>query len=184
MAFATPDDLSAYLGRAVENTVQAQLALDLATGIIQAETGQTLELVTDDVVRLRGSSASPLYLPERPVVSVASIEGDDVRDDEWVHLGEYVTRAYGWPPYVTVTYTHGYEVIPDDVRGITLAIAARLMAQNDPSGPPVEQETIGTYSVRYARTLAAGGTTALLTDGERSHLRRTYRRTAGMVALR
>jgi hypothetical protein len=44
-----------------------------------------------------------------------------------------------------VTYTHGYATIPDDIRGVTLDLAARKMA--NPSGN--RQEGIGSYSISY-----------------------------------
>jgi hypothetical protein len=184
MAFATTDDLGTYLGRAVENTAQADMALALATGIIRAETGQTLSLVEDDEVTLLGSAYAKLALPERPVIAVSSVSGESVNDDEWTRQGASLTRWYGWPDVVTVTYTHGFAVIPDDVKAITLAVAARILAANDPNAPAVTREQIGSYSVEYAQTNVTSAETAFLTDGERAHLRRTYRPTVGMVALR
>jgi len=184
MAFASVEDLAAYTGRAVENTAQAQLALTLATGIIRAEVGQTLSLVEDDRVTLRAGSRPELYLPERPVVAVSSVAGDGIRVGEWTWAGEYVTRPYGWPNLVTITYSHGYAVIPDDVRAICLSVAGRVLAQNDPDGPQVAQETVGSYSVQYVPRDAGSATSALLSEGERELLRRTYRRSAGMVSMR
>ena len=184
MAFATIDDLTAYLGRAPENTGQAEMALALATGIIRAETGQTLSLVENDTVQLRGGAYVKLALPERPVVAVDSVTGDTIASGEWVWQGGNLTRFYGWPDVVTVTYSHGYAVIPDDVKAITLAVASRILAANDPSGANVSREQIGSYSVEYVRSNDSSAESAFLTDGERAHLRRTYRSAVGMVALR
>jgi hypothetical protein len=184
MAFATTDDLATYLGRAVENTAQGDMALALATGIIRAETGQTLSLVEDDEVQLRGSAYAKLALPERPVLAVTSVSGDSINTDEWSRQGANLTRWYGWPDVVTVTYSHGYAVIPDDVKAITLAVAARILTANDPSGPSIAREQIGSYSVEYARSSDTSAESAFLTDGERAHLRRTYRPAVGTVTLR
>lgn len=181
MAFATAPELAAYLGHELANEAQAELALTLATGIIQSETGQTIERVTDDVVTLRGGPYGELTLPERPVVTVSSVAGELVREDEWVWQGGTLFRRYGWPEVVVVTYTHGYETVPLDVKAITLAVAARVLAQNaaDNAGN-IKRETVGAYSVEYQQTNGSG----LLTEGERAHLRRAYRPSVGMVALR
>jgi hypothetical protein len=47
---------------------------------------------------------------------------------------------------VFITYTHGYDQIPDDIRSACLQMASRGLA-----GPPpgVRQESIGSYSVTY-----------------------------------
>lgn len=184
MAFATVPELSAYLGRALDNTEQAELALTLATGIIQSETGQTIERVEDDTVTLRGGPYGELTLPERPVIEVSAVLGEHVRDDEWSWRGGQLVRRFGWPEVVVVTYTHGYATIPADIKAITLALAARVLAQNaaDASGG-IKRETVGAYTVEYQRD-SSTSSSGLLSEGERAHLRRTYRASAGMVALR
>ncbi len=68
---------------------------------------------------------------------------------------------------MTVVYTHGFAVIPNDVKGVCLALAARSL--QSPDG--VNSETVGSYSVSYSRT---GGAVSLL-DEERRLLDR-YRR--------
>lgn len=142
MSFATPADLAAYLQREPfaggAETASAQLALDIATSAIVAETGQTFEAVVDDEIVLDTHGDGDVYLPQRPVTAVASVVTRDrgavatttrtlntefeVRGHRlrWVGLGA------GWPYEVTVVYSHGYQTIPDDVKGATLALAAEI----------------------------------------------------------
>ena len=146
MSFATPAELATYLQREAfaegAETNSAQLALDIASSIVRARTGQDFTLVEDDVVTLDGYGED-LYLPQRPVASVASVltrhRGSlatvdaalntdfEVRGHRlrWVGIG-------AWPYEATVTYTHGYETVPDDVKGATLAVAAEL--HSNPEG--------------------------------------------------
>src|SRR5436190_22293948 len=92
--FATTDELADFLGRPIDPDQEgrAQLMIRLASGVIQREARQTIERVTDHEVELRGSWGPELFLPERPVVAIASIQvGSDpelVADDyEWERGG-------------------------------------------------------------------------------------------------
>jgi hypothetical protein len=152
--FASTTDLGIYLGETLAGArlAQAGLMLDLASGRIQGWTRQRLELVTDDVVTLAGTYDWELKLPERPVVSVMSVEVDGVAlaVTAWrVADSRLIRKVGGWTGPATaveVTYTHGYATIPDDIRGVTLELASRMMSS--PSG--VQQEGIGTYNVTFA----------------------------------
>jgi hypothetical protein len=141
MSFAIPADLATYLQReafaAGAETTSAQLALDVATSVVIARTGQTFTAVTGDVVTLDTHGDEDVFLPQRPVTAVTSVVTRDrgstvttartlntdyeVRGDRlrWVGIG-------AWPYEVTVTYDHGYTTIPDDVKGATLAVAAEI----------------------------------------------------------
>ena len=106
-------------------------------------TGQTFEAVTGDTITLDTHYGEDVRLPQRPVTAVTSVvtrhRGEtattartantdyEVRGDRlrWVGLGY-------WPYEVTVTYSHGYATIPDDVKGATLAVAAEIF--DNPEG--------------------------------------------------
>lgn len=142
MSFASPADLAAYLQReafpagSAEET-SAQLVLDIASSIVTARTGQSFTASVNDTITLDTHGDEDVFLPQRPVTRVASVatrhKGStttatrtlntdyEVRGDRlrWVGIGT-------WPYEVTVTYDHGYETIPDDVKGATLAVAAEL----------------------------------------------------------
>lgn len=146
MSFAAPADLAAYLQRepfaAGAETTSAQLALDIATSVVVARTGQTFTAVTGDTVIL-DAHGEDVFLPQRPVTAVTAVTTRErgsmvtttrtlnvdyeVRGDRlrWVGVGY-------WPYEVTVTYSHGYAAIPDDVKGATLAVAAEIF--DNPEG--------------------------------------------------
>lgn len=142
MSFALPADLAAYLqttapaaGSAAEASMQ--LALDIASSIVVARTGQTFTATAGDTITLDTYGDEDVRLPQRPVTAVTAVTTRDkgstattartlnadyeVRGDRlrWVGIGS-------WPYEVTVTYSHGYAAIPDDVKGATLAVAAEI----------------------------------------------------------
>jgi hypothetical protein len=84
-------------------------------------------------------------------------------------LGWPFNRAPGiWAPRVQVTYSHGYQTIPDDVVALTLDIAQTIMT--NPKG--LRSKTVGGYSETYAlETLGRD-----MVDDIRAKLRVTGRR--------
>lgn len=192
MAFATETELEAYTGTSIA-TDRAVLLLDLATGAIQAYTGQTITYVASHSMTLPGNFGHELVLPERPVTSVTSVTLGDtllVADVDYVWNGQdRLLRGTkvdgilsvngpdwlinGWGDWggpgaeVTVVHGHGFQVIPNDIKGVCLALAARSLSSPD----GVNSETIGSYSASYSRS---GGAVSLLAE-ERSLLDR-YRR--------
>jgi len=167
---ASVGELAAFTGRDIaDDDPSAMLALETATALCQAETRQQLVYVEDDTVTLIGG-ASRLLLPERPVTAVSVVTGS--WNDQpaqplpvhwWRHLGNGVLvfgpNTYaGWdaqarfPWTVTVTYSHGFRVVPADLRAAALALAARSLNQSDPDAALVAQETVGSYSVTYSRS--------------------------------
>jgi hypothetical protein len=134
--FATLEDLQAFLQR---NDLGPAAILDLgvATGIIRRDTGQTISLVGVDVVALNGRDRPSLFLPQIPVVEVASVVADGttlVEDTDFSidpNTGILTRLPIGahWTvgkKNVVVTYTHGFDPIPEDIRGACCMIAAKL----------------------------------------------------------
>ena len=188
MAFATEAELEAYTGVAVA-TDRATLLLDTATAAIQAYTRQTLSQASTTVV-LPGTMSERLVLPERPVTAVTAVSIGDTAltaDTDYVWDGastlirgsrvdgvlsvngpDWLVNGWGdWGgpgAQVEITYTHGFATIPNDIKGVCLALAARSL--QSPDG--VNSESVGTYSVSYSRS---GGAVSLLTE-ERELLNR------------
>lgn len=152
-SFATVADLGKLLGETMAGTRadQGTIAIELASALIQGWTRQTLELVEDETITLSGTSDWELELPERPVVEVtgATIDGTAAALDSYRLSGGALVRAGGWggpAAAVEVTYTHGYDPIPEDIRAATLQIAARMLSNPN----RIRQESIGSYSVTYS----------------------------------
>lgn len=178
-AFATVGELANALGIDIaEDDRRAAQILKTATGMIQAEAQHRIFYYENDVKVLRGTYGFDLYLPEPPVHEVSEVTVGTTE----LTSGTYTAASYGvlrGSPFlsdeeptwlwggpqvpITVTYTHGYEVIPEDIKAVCLSLAGRLY--DNPSGAVAE--TIGSYSYRNG---AEGS--GMLTDFERSICRR------------
>jgi hypothetical protein len=175
MAFASVDDLATFLQRDLtELTDAADLALELATAAIQAEAGQQLTLASETITV--APVGAVVLLPELPVQAVTAVVVAGVTldpDDYSVSTLGILRRTDGaaWTDPVTVTYTHGFAAIPEDLRAVCVQAAARVL--RNPGG--VQAETIGQYSVTYARGDGSGGGGGVLLAGDERTLVRRYR---------
>ena len=137
MAFATADDLAAWLQGAVPGgTDSADLALEVASEAVAQAVGTPIVAGVDTDAVLDRPGGTDLLLPKFPATDVAelTIDGTDPESWDWSAKG-ILSRTGGcqWPAgnrVVTVTYSHGYaaEDIPLAVKHVTLAVAARLVA--------------------------------------------------------
>lgn len=196
----TAAELASVLQQDVD-TATATLAIELATGAVQAAAGQRIVQVVDDeaVLDLDVLDCGPyLSLPEGPVTAVTSAQvGATVVTDYTVQLSRgRLWRSLGWrsavlpywnaPSTVTVVYTHGYPAGHQKLqlaRGVVFELAKTGYNAAAGSGAVV-REQIDDYSVQYAE-MAASIESALDPDGPLARaLRRTYGRTGrGSVHL-
>lgn len=190
---ASPADLASLLKQPFDefDTASVILAIEVSSAIVQAACGQRLVLVADDIETVYGGTDRVLALPERPVVSVASVTYNGVlltqgtASGTWRLTPDGLWRDLGWTecpwepaPGTDVVYTHGYA--PDAqglqlARGVTLSLARGLFV--NPSGAVREQ--IDDYAVAYAEASAAFEAN----PGLLGALRRQYGRKAGMVRV-
>lgn len=164
----TLEELASYVQDDVD-TATATLAIEIATGVVQAATSQRLVQVVDDqaVIYLDQYDTNHyLELPESPVTAVSAVMVGATPVTDWtpdLSRGR-LYRLWGWraryvypawaPTTVTVTYTHGYA--PGDrrlqlARSLTLVLAGA--AYSNPIGATREQ--IDDYAVQYADTATA-----------------------------
>lgn len=165
---ATPEELAAFLQKDLD-TASATLALELATGLVQAAAGQRLVQVVDDVVVLdvdQHDSGPWLALPQGPVTAVGAVllGATPVVDFSAQLSRGRLYRSAGWrsaallthasaPSTVTVTYTHGFAAADQRLqlaRNVTLSLAS--VAYDNPNGATSEQ--IDDYAVRYEAAAA------------------------------
>lgn len=143
-------DLETYTGKAVTDIPKAEMALGMATGMIQSFTGQTIFFVEDDSVTVR-PRGSTVFLPEVPVTAVSDVTVDAeplvVDSGYTVDLSAGLLRLSSCADAVTVTYSHGYVSVPFPVRLACLKIAEQIMSGG--SSGAVRSESVGTYSVTY-----------------------------------
>jgi hypothetical protein len=147
-----------------DKVASCQRAIVEATAAIRNYCKQYIELVEDDEYTFDVRPARwNLLLPELPVVEVSTVVEDDeplTVDDDY-QLGNYgqlwrVGRRWAaGTQIVTVTYTHGYETIPDDVVAVCTRAAARayqagLRAADSDGVPGVASKSLGDYAVSYA----------------------------------
>ncbi|MFD7609715.1 hypothetical protein [Streptomyces sp. NPDC059828] len=184
--FATAAELAAATQADIPEAT-ADLALASASAIIRGWTRQDITRVSDDMVMLRVLNESELVLPQRPVVSVSQVRVNSLVLQDWVLSGERLLRTGGWrrlpgtttypdPGLVEVTYTHGWEEVPDDVRAVCLDLAS--MTVTNPTG--LREVAIDDYRRVFASETLGSGT---LSDAHRSMLT-PYRRRFGTVGLR
>src|ERR1041384_5537412 len=97
--FATPTELAALLQQDVD-IASATLALELATGLVQAACGQRILQATETVTLYvdHWDGGPWLALPERPVTSVATVQvGATVVTDHSLQLSRgRLYRPSGW----------------------------------------------------------------------------------------
>lgn len=191
MAFATAEDVATVIQRdlSAAETATVEFLLELATAVISSYTGQLFVEDTSTVVLTprRGK----IRLPQRPVsavTSVVSASGFPVFY-EFDGVGTITASpiliangpdegTLGTSP-LTITYTHGYETIPDDIRAVTVQVASRAFGM-PPDKAGVQQESLVSYSYSVGAA-AAQGPIGLLA-GERLVLDR-YRLPVSPVAM-
>lgn len=171
-------DLGAKLRRTLDPAdLSAIAAITDASNLFRSLSHQTISSVTDDVVELAGTWRRKLWLPERPVTGVKDVSITSPWD-AWtlpdVNLqitrrGQLIRTDWcdwcGPDATVHLTYSHGYPVIPGDVKAVVLSMASR--AFSNPTG--VLSRSIGTYSESFA---AADGSSLGLSGAELSVIRR------------
>lgn len=145
-AFATARDLAYRLGLTFddEERDRADALLEAASDVIRDETGLALTLATSTYTR-PGTTDARIPLPERPVVSVASVALNGVAIDGWYVSGNEIVRE-GWlnsalfdrlilstggfwgfeRDTLTIVYTHGYADPSGVVKQTCLEMCVRV----------------------------------------------------------
>lgn len=192
-SLATVFDLEARLGREVTNEEQAEAALTDASAAVRSYTGQQFDLVEDDEVRLRARNGT-VVLPQRPVTEVAAVTNVNAAAVEFTWdagtsvllSGFDVLRSFEVEPYrqnrplyVDVTYSHGYETVPEDIVAVVCQVAGRALGR-PPDANAVSQESIAGYSYSVGGAAASGALGFTLP--ERTVLDR-YRRPIGTIRV-
>lgn len=207
---AEADDVASLLGRALTATEAAQVdaLLRSASARIRAFCRQDFTYATDDQITLR-PVGNTLRLPQRPVESVAAVAAVNADGQgtlpvvgwlwdgiDKIHIGPFATDIFVSLPSVLddldhgfghsyrVTYTHGYQDIPDLIVDITANAAIRVLtAPSESEGMVGEQ--IGQYSYQTQQGQGSFGRTVRLTPGDRLALIEAgYRRRATTIQTR
>jgi hypothetical protein len=163
--FATIADIEAFLQLTITTPVQtasAAMALKDASAAIRNYTHQYLDYVADEDITLDSTGGTRLFLPQLPVLSVASVieDGETLVVDDDYKLGLFgILHRMGnrWVSgiqLITVTYTHGYLTIPDDIVAVCVRAASRayqagLKAADSEGIPGIASKQLGDFSVSF-----------------------------------
>lgn len=199
-ALTDVDAVEAALGRALtsdESDRFDEVAAAASARFRRAAGGRVITAATTTaVLPVRDGRVQLAQRPVRSVDAVHALNGDGTEGSAlstWtfdgqatVRLGDPRLQQLNAPSTdavtgsVSVTWTHGHDVVPEDVRHAVAAMTARVIASGAPTG--VQSETIGGYGYRLGDAAAAG------TQGMTSHeldVARAYRasraRTVGLV---
>lgn len=170
--FATVQDIEAFLQIEIstaEQIASAQRALAEATAAIRNYCRQYLEKVEDEEITLDSTGGARLFLPELPVIEVSVVieDGQALAVDDDYKLGQHgILHRIGrkWASgvqIVSITYSHGYEPLPDEIIAVATRAAARgyqagLRAANDDAVVGVQAKSLGDFSVSYGSEQGGG----------------------------
>lgn len=188
---ATIDDLTDRIpgGVPAGSETRAEALLRDASEAVRKFTGQTFNTATSALANAKLRNGI-VRLAQRPVTDVETVQDFDGNTltftwlgDDRVNVCPQVFDMWSMVPYrntlaeVRVTYTHGYDDIPDDVISIVCNVVARALGR-DPQDGGVTQESIEGYSYTVG-SIGAAGAVGLLSDEQRALS--VYARVGGMV---
>jgi hypothetical protein len=142
----------------------ADALLTRASTRVRRAAGQPINASTS-TVRLK-TEPSGLTLPAPPVTAittVAQVHPDDTttvltRGTDWFWDGERITFASCLVTLAEITYTHGYQAIPDGLIELVCEIANRLGAVPADVEGLLRQRSIDDYAETFAtEAIAAAG---------------------------
>lgn len=157
MALITVTELEAFMGREFtsQEAAQAEALIENVTALIESATGISFEYKEDDEIFIQADGHGIIELNSKPVESVGPVidlDNNEMTDIEW----DGMQAVYNFFPnqVVLLTYTHGYAVVPKDIKAVALGMASRVLY--NPSG--LRQETVGAISVTYPGIGGEAGT--------------------------
>lgn len=190
-------DLVERLGRELADTelIRANAVLRDASAAVRRAAGAQIISQETSTARV-GAYCGRLRLPQVPVTAVSSVKNSAGQDvtyvwyagwDEIVVASSSLLNEWEIEPFrystpqlpVTVTYTHGYDPVPDDIIGVVCSMALRALGQM-PDETGVSQETLGGYSYTIGSAAAQGGIGML--DNERA-IAQAYRRPTRPISM-
>lgn len=160
---ATVSDLADTLGKALDPEDRKALQhLQSVSGAIRRRSTQWITFVEEDEQELVGNWTRRLWLPQRPVVDVCSLEWRPRWDTEWLPLvidsdvrwtrdGMLLRTTcsdWGGPEArIRAVYDHGLLMVPPELVGVACSMTARKM--RDPSGA-MASENLLSYAYQAA----------------------------------
>lgn len=161
--FATGTELQNFLQLDAITSATATLVLNIASSVIRTHCGWDISQETVTAEPLDGTGERSLWLPTLRLTAIGPVVENGVTltvgtDYDWTRYGKLVRHGC-WPRTarsVVVTYTHGYDEVPDVVKGACLGLAARMYI--NPEMSKSRSETMGPFAenVSYYADSAGG----------------------------
>jgi hypothetical protein len=187
-ALATTDDLTRF-GYPVP--ANADNLLDRASVRIRLAAGRQTITSDTSTVTFPPPADGVLRLWQFPVTAIHAVSLDDgtqVTDYELVGNDLYLpTTLYQWVGYdpmgftdawrysnITVTYSHGFDTVPDELVELTCSVAMRMSGTKPDRDPAIQAQTVG--DVSQTINPAALDLASRLLPGEESTIRRIFYR--------
>lgn len=151
-------------------------ALKRASARVRGYRRQTITADTSTI-----TATGPVFrLPQRPVVGVTSVVDADGKPVDYVLTGSLL--EVNSINKVSVAYSHGFTVLPEELAELVCQIAARLGSEPDtPLASGVQTHSAGTFSVSYGWD--AWKAQAGLTQGEKDTLNRYWPSLPSPIAM-
>ena len=150
MAYFTKEELEAVIGETITDE-DYQKAHDYAKAFIETYTGQVFETETAEEIR---KIDDVIPLEKYPVQSISAVV--ILPEEETLTAEQYLVYRWGLeilPPLagrqVKVSYTAGWETIPQPIKGVALELAKRLLVPTDKPTPTPMSISSGGVSMTY-----------------------------------
>lgn len=171
----------------VPDGVNAAVILQSATDAVR-DAAECPITVATSTVTLVATDYREIDLPGGPVSTVASVALSDVAVTGWRKVGNSLLMPPRWtdclPVEVTVTYTHGYPIVPTDIIDLVCAMAAMTFDADGSygSGGRLGSVRLGDFAESYVHPAGTDSPSPMaLPDSVRERLR--VRFGAGMASV-
>jgi hypothetical protein len=174
----------------VPDGMNADVVLASAGDAVRDAAGCPITEVTSTVVLVVCDSCS-FDLPAGPVSDVASVVVGGLSVTGWWKVGDTVRMPANWtrclPVEVTVTYTHGYPIVPNDIVDLVCGMAAMAFAADGDYGSTGRLASIrlGDFSESFTNPKGTESPSPLaLPEAVRERLRARFGTSVALVGMR
>lgn len=169
---ATPDDGETYGYPVVAASWYARASVRVRSFAGQEITSSTSQTVVYGL--------GPWRLPQRPVTAVTAVADSTGAAVTYDVEGAWLEAARCGP--LTVTYTHGFETVPDELVELVCAIAVRMSTVPDSVASGARTEQAGAEAITWG--VEAFNASSGLTNGEESRLRAMFPKLPRTIVMR
>lgn len=150
----SPADIQAAIGRPPADAAESArwgYYISSISAFVNNYVTDSFELLADDIVRLQADYYGIIELPGGPIVSVSSISEWDDPTQEVGYYYNGLAAVSGLNPLavVNVTYTHGHDAIPLDVKYLVTDAIVSVLGLTGGTGA-LKSLTVGDVTETYA----------------------------------